>query len=485
VATRDAVRKISRSMAIIQLLGVIVMSSGSSSFAAGPLRVSPHNPRYFADATGKIVYLTGSHTWSNLKDMGPTDPPPEFDFPGFLDMLESYGHNFIRLWTWELTRYAYDGKTTFATPFPWPRTGPGTALEGKPKFDLSRLDQAYFDRLRERVAAAGGRGMYVSIMLFEGHGLHASDAPWCWDGHPMNAHNNINGVDGDPNGDGRGIETQTLQIPAVLAIQEAYVRKVVETVNDLDNVLFEIVNECGTYSTEWQYHMIRFIHELEKGMAKQHPVGMTFQWCRDAKQRGTNQMLFDSPADWVSPNPDGGYRDDPPAADGRKVILNDTDHLWGIGGNHQWVWKSFCRGLNPLFMDPCSPPIEANNAGASGTWTDHLTGKSRLDPKWDPIRKNMGYTLKFAQRMDLAHCLPHNELASSKYCLANPDTEYLVYMPQGGEVTVDLSAATGEFHGEWFDPSRGETAGTLGVKGGGKASLKAPFAGDAVLYLGR
>jgi hypothetical protein len=31
----------------------------------------------------------------------------------------------------------------------------------------------------------------------------------------------------------------------------------------------------------------------------------------------------------------------PPLNDGRKIIINDTDHLWGIGVDHQWVWKSF------------------------------------------------------------------------------------------------------------------------------------------------
>ena len=152
--------------------------------------------------------------------------------------------------------------------------------------------------------AAGERGIYVSVMLFEGHGLHASDTPWCWDGHPLNVRNNVNGIDGDPDGDGRGIETQTLQIPAVTAVQEAYVRKVVDTVNDLDNVLYEIVNESGAYSTDWQYHLVRLIHDCEKGKPQQHPVGMTFQWA--GRRRGKNQTLFDSPADWVSPNPDGG-----------------------------------------------------------------------------------------------------------------------------------------------------------------------------------
>ncbi len=478
-------------MHLMRILGVIVMvgvagQSAGAAPAAGPLRVSADNPRYFADAHGNIVYLTGSHTWSNLKDMGATDPPPEFDYSGYLDMLERYGHNFIRLWTWELSRYAYGGKPTWARPFPWLRTGPGEALDGKPRFDLSRLDQAYFDRLRARVMAAGERGIYVSIMLFEGHGLHASDAPWCWDGHPFNAANNINGIDGDLDDDGRGLEIHTLQIPQITALQEAYVRRVIETVNDLDNVLYEIANESGNYSTEWQYHMIDFIHEQERAMPKQHPVGMTFQFCRDGELRGTNQALFDSPADWISPNPEGGYRDDPPAADGSKVIITDTDHLWGIGGNQAWVWKSFCRGMNPIFMDPCSPPIESEApATEQSAWTDHLTGLARLDPKWDPIRLSMGYARSFALRMNLARAVPHGELASSGYCLADPGVEYLVYLPEGGEVIVDLSGGEGGFTGEWFNPARGEAAGRLTVAGGGAQTLTAPFTGDAVLYLHR
>ncbi|NSW56583.1 MAG: hypothetical protein HPY44_11245 [Armatimonadetes bacterium] len=485
----DAVLNRRRPVTLFGFLGVVLMVieslSASAGPASGPLRVSPDNPRYFADPAGKVVYLTGSHTWSNLKDMGKTDPPPEFDFVGCLEMMEHYHHNFIRLWTWELSRYAYGGETTYCAGFPWPRTGPELALDGKPKFDLSRFDQSYFDRLRQRVQAAGERGIYVSIMLFEGHGLHASDVPWCWDGHPFNARNNINGIDGNPDGNERGIEIQTLALPAVVAIQEAYVRKVVETVNDLDNVLYEIANESGAYSTDWQYHFIRFIHELEKGMGKQHPVGMTFQYCRDSKQRGKNATLFESPAEWVSPNPDGGYRDNPPAADGRKVIINDTDHLWGIGGNPQWVWKSFCRGHNPIFMDPFSPPIQPVTPGAARAWTDHLTANLSLDPKWDPIRKNMGYTLRFAERMDLSKAVPHGELASSGYCLADPGAEYLIYSPNGGAVTVDLTGVTGELSGEWFNPATGEPSGTLTVPCGAKVELVAPFDGDSVLKLTR
>lgn len=47
-------------------------------------------------------------------------------------------------------------------PHPWARTGPGQALDGGPKFDLDEFDEAYFKRLRSRVAAADQRGIFQS-----------------------------------------------------------------------------------------------------------------------------------------------------------------------------------------------------------------------------------------------------------------------------------------------------------------------------------
>ena len=438
--------------------------------ATGPLKVHPRNSRYFADGTGKAILLVGSHTWNNLLDMGTADPPPRFNFEACLDWMRKLDHNFIRLWTWELASWdAREGRVAWfhpkvyrAAPQPWLRTGPGKALDGKPKFDLSKHDPEYFKRLRTRVEAAAERGIYVSIMLFEG---------WCMqfvpDGfaaHPFHTKNNINGLNGDPNGDGKGLEIHELATKAVTAVQEAYVRKVIDTVNGLDNVLYEISNENHPPSTEWQYHMIRFIKGCEKAKPKQHPVGMTFQY-----GGGSNKTLFDSPADWVSPNPDGGYRDDPPAADGRKVVLNDTDHLWGIGGNAAWVWKSFTRGHNVLFMDPY----------------DGIVIGGRFDKKWDPIRRSLGYALRYARRMDLAAATPQSTLASTGYCLANPGAEYLLYLPGGGTATVDLSAAEGELAAEWFDPAKDKVVPGDLVKGGAKRQLTAPFKGHAVLYLVR
>ncbi len=169
-------------------------------------------------------------------------------------LLEGYHHNFFRLWRWETPKWNDDEPlgVKYAQPHPWMRTGPGVANDGKPKFDLTRMNSVYFDRLRERIVAAKARDMYVSVMLFEGWEVQFLDA---WTYHPFNASNNVNQIEGDANHDGRGIEYNTL-VPSpmgerVLAAQESYVRKVVDTVNDLDSVLYEIRNEAGGYSAAW------------------------------------------------------------------------------------------------------------------------------------------------------------------------------------------------------------------------------------------
>ena len=427
----------------------------------GPLVPHPKNPRYFSDGTGRAIVLAGAHTWPDVLDMGPADPPPRFNFSAHLDYLEKYGHNFTRLWTWESTTWNARPNRREAThtvfPLAYARSGPGAARDGKLKFDLTQYNPQYFDRLRSRVEAAGKRGIYVSVMLFEGWAMQ--HAPGAWESHPFHPDNNVNGINGDANGDGKVLEVHELADPKVTALQEAYVRRVIDAVNDFDHVLYEISNENHPPSTEWQVHMIRFVKAVERTKPKQHPVGMTFQY-----KGGSNRTLFESPADWVSPNPDGGWRDDPPVADGAKIVINDTDHLWGIGGTSAWAWKTFLRGHHVLFMDPY----------------DGAVLETRFDPKWEPLLKALGEIRRAAERVDLASMTPRPDLASSKYCLANPGREYLVYTSSGAEVTLDLAGAGGDFVLEWIQDGIYERTP---VRGGGKVALKPRFGGDAVAHL--
>jgi hypothetical protein len=445
-----------------------------------PLRVHPSNPRYFTGGNGKAIYLTGSHTWSNLQDRGNCNPPPPFDYTEYLDFMQRNNHNFMRMWVWE-NALTVNGKAKYYNaPLPYKRVGPGLDFDGKPKFNLNQFNQAYFDRLRQRVIAAGDRSIYVSVMLFQGWSIDKREKgrnPWI--GHPFNRDNNINGINGDPDGDGEGKEAHSLRIPSVVSLQEAFVRKVVDTISNLDNVLYEVSNESPARpeNTKWQYHIINYIRRNEAVRLKQHPVLMTWQW----PPGRNNDSLFESPAEAISPGWGGNwgstgdeYRRNPPAADGRKVILSDTDHLWGLGGDHGWVWKSFIRGLNPIFMDPFTVEKYQNHPSK---------------PKWKLIRKNMGYTLTYSRRVNLASMVPRNDLSSTTYCLSNPGKEYLIYLPSKEphgfreKAMVDLSASSGTFVVEWFNPITGEIVAGGTTISGSSSNFTAPFLGDAVLYI--
>jgi hypothetical protein len=177
------------------------------------------------------------------------------------------------------------------------------------------------------------------------------------------------------------------------------------------------------------------------------------------------------------------------------VIITDTDHLWGVGGDPAWVWKSFTRGLNPIFMDPYQGQVLTVDDDAQRQ-------------QWESVRLAMGQTSWVASRMDLKSVKPRPELASTGYCLANPGVEYLVYLPSEAglaptasflqrlaqpvrkirsrferEVSVDLSASRGTFAVDWFDPSTGEMKEGGRAEGGTRRWFTVPFAGDAVLIL--
>jgi hypothetical protein len=126
---------------------------------------------------------------ANFQDLGPSCPPPVFDYPGYSDFLQKQNHNFVRLWVWEQAKWwtTREEDEFCITPLPYLRRGPGVALDGGLKFDLPRFEPKYFQRLRSRVVAAQTRGIYVSVMLFNGFSLttkgHAGKNPW--KGHPL------------------------------------------------------------------------------------------------------------------------------------------------------------------------------------------------------------------------------------------------------------------------------------------------------------
>jgi hypothetical protein len=177
----------------------------------------------------------------------------------------------------------------------------------------------------KQLVAAAEKGIYVDIILFESADGYTGNY------HPFRSVNNINGFDADPSG------IYTLTQPATLVRQKAFVAKVIDTVNDLDNVLYEIGNELPFGSLAgggggWQNAICDYIHTYEAGKAKQHPVGITTPaW--DGGTGSPYNNLLASHADFIAPtghdgnNFDAESPDGPPVATGNKIHILDTDHI--------------------------------------------------------------------------------------------------------------------------------------------------------------
>ena len=148
---------------------------------------------------------------------------------------------------------------------PWARSDTPGAADGGNKFDLTRWDPAYFDRLKDFVAQAGKRGVVVELVLFctmyDDKRLGAS---------PMNARNNVNGV-----GKVGRHEVYGGKDRGLLAAQQAVTRKIVAELKDFDNVYFEVCNEPyerGGLTREWNDRIVAAIVEAEAGLPAKHLI---------------------------------------------------------------------------------------------------------------------------------------------------------------------------------------------------------------------
>jgi len=471
---------------------IAITVSNTGSGGMGPLKQSTVNSRYFVDPSGKQVLLSGSQTWNTFQDMAHNATPVALDFTAYVNFLKAHGHNVTILWHKDLPTAcnwgADGGGTTWHTsPFPWLRTGGsgGTqvASDGQPAFDLTQLDQSYFDRLRARAVQLQQNGIYAIVQMFDGLGL--TDYRCGTDGYPFTSGNNVNGIS-----DGGGTGSMSMSGPnGITNIQDAYVQKVIDTLNDLPNVLWEPSEEAPDNSTWWQGHMISLIRSYEAGKPLQHPIG----YATLNVSSTSDSNLYNSNADWVAPmariSPTSSCGTGTPQC---KVNINDSDHsyfgMWNDSAqtNRNFIWENFTRGDMVMFMDPyviywptgnrnlCSSPM---NGVCSGP-----------DSRWDNFRNNMGYMLNYANnKLDLLKMTPQGGLTSTGYCLADnvgSGAEYLVYAPNGGSFTVNLSVTTRTLNVEWLNPSSGAitTGGTI-TGGSSSQSFTPPFSGDAVLYL--
>jgi hypothetical protein len=460
----------------------------------GPLKAS-RNPNYFEDASGGPLILCGSQTWNTLQDWGTGGSVQPLDFDAFVGFLKAHGHNFTLLWRTELPKFsnllvtATNPPDFTVSPHPWMRIGPGRATDGGLKFDLTKFDNGYFDRLRKRVEALNRAGIYAGVYLFTAEFLLRFRSRT--DGYPFSESNNVNGVDdgyrGGPTETGLASVSMTTT-NAITDFQDACVRKTIDTLNDLPNVLWIVSEEAPMKSTWWNSHLIALVRAYERGKQFQHPIGYA------TLENPTDAILYNSDADWVAPwawtSPTTSCGTGDPSC---KVNVNDSDHsyfgMWNDTPqkNRNYAWQNFTMGNQVLFMDPYLLYYPRENRNLCPLPIRGI-GTSP-DLRWENFRNNLGYLVRYSRKLNLNNIRPRDSLCSTKYCLAQTPTvgaEYLAYAPAGGAFTMDLSAMPNprKLAVEWFNPATGVAINENPIHAGSTSqSFTPPFSGDAVLYL--
>jgi hypothetical protein len=443
-------RKVNEIRPRVLILMTIFICFPTALLASRPLRVHAQNPLFFDDGSGKTVYLAGHQIFVDLQDNSFNkaliyNNRRTLDWNEYLDFVTAHNFNYIRNWIiWSTGSGSMAPvNKAIARPMPYKRVeGHGKANDGSDKFDLEQFDETFFRRMKNRCVDLQKQGVYVSIMLFEVYGFLEGEAcgnpqQTLWDGNVFNQANNVNDIDTDYNSDGKGIEFFYTQDKRILTMQKRYVRKVIETLGDLDNVFYEIANEL--YAPQWQYDMIEFIKKCESNRPKQHLILMspggrteTGNW-----KLMEPELVTKSPADcfavagsWNA----GAYgKKNPPANDVGKPGIVDMDHVFPGSSDVGYVWSALTKGYHfSLYDKPFEKP-------------------DMESPAWRRIRSNVSQAEAYVKRMDLSNAHPRADLATTGFCLACPGRQYIIYQPKSEPFEVSGLVPQADYLYEWFD----------------------------------
>lgn len=210
------------------------LAAAASPQERDAVSIDPQNPKYLLFRGKPLVLISASEHYGSVINR-------PFDFEKYLD--DAAAHKMTMTRTFLLYRELQSARNP-SSPCkpespdfiaPWPRTGPGKALDGEPTYDLDRWNPEYFDRLHRFLDAASKRGIVVELTVFSN-----TYADNIWALNPLRKENNIQRA-----GDVEWEDYLSLKNRELVNRQEAYARKIIQETSAYDNVYYEICNEPG------------------------------------------------------------------------------------------------------------------------------------------------------------------------------------------------------------------------------------------------
>ncbi len=484
-------------MVLMPFLRFLVAAAlvSAAAAAAEPIRLHPANPHYYLFRGKPTVLITSAEHYGAVLN-------GDFDFVRYLDTLKADGLNLTRTFAGLYYEVPGDFGITRNTLAPKParyvgpyaRTAVKGALDGLSKFDLKRWNPAYFERLKRFLRAASDRGVVVELTLFC---VYYSDR--MWNLSPLNPANNTSGMPAIPRE-----EVLTLKHQAMLAIEEAFVRKVVGELRDFDNVLIEICNEPyirDLASNEWQSRMAAVIREAGQTLAPaaRHMVGWNaanFALKIDAPDPNVSYYAFHYARPPVTVAQNYGLA--------RPLGLNET----GFDGTLDAVYRiqawDFLLAGGAMYNNLDYSFTVGNEDGRFPVPGNAPGGGS------PELRKQLGVLAAFFAGLDFLKMRPSNDLVTgglpegySARALEQPGEAYAVYLHSGRVMAgykpryvyrtekvsfpVPVNLPAGKWRARWWNTRTGkiDREETFDHPGGHAWVPSPEFSEDAALVLAR
>ena len=433
------------------------------------------NGHYF-EYDGKQVFLLGLGSWHPINTL-------DIIYTAQNQWYQSYGVNYNRI---TITSPWYTDRSKQI--FPWNRSTTPGANDGGNKFDLNEFDPVFWDRLKGYLQDCEDRGIIVCIQFFDECSVERGHDPHRWDYHPFNPQNNINNIQDLDTTDasyssssGWSESFYNVNNSELMALQDIYVRKLLNETSQFGNILYEMANEYGGEgSTQfpghftWPQHWIDFFSDYETANGVQllltnMPFGKDYDQaeyfatsgidCIDVYRQFPSYSDVQGVNEFLSSHYDKGK----PIFAGK--IGNDLANGGSVNENRKRLWTLFVSG--------------SAGSGLKGSGSADMTEDTTMEGMLSNLHSFIEAGVEFW------NMTPSDNLVTSgtAYCLANPGNEYVVYLPDGGSVTIDLSDAMGSLNVEWYDPRNGTYPDEGTVAGGANESFTPPFSGDAVLHI--
>lgn len=435
----------------IFLSGILLVLVGTTVFTDGvqaepvfkPIELHPENPHYFLWRGKPTILITSGEHYGGVLNR-------DFNYKKYFKTLESLGFNLTRTFSGAYCESvkSFNIQNNTLAPAknrlicPWARSEKPGYANGGNKFDLTKWDAAYFERLRNFVGEAGKRGIVVELVLF--CPFYEDDM---WKLSPMNDDNNINGI-----GKMQRTEVYTLKYPRLLAVQDAMVRRIVGELKDFDNLYYEICNEAyfGGVTLEWQAHIAETIAEAEAGFKAKHLIAQNiankYQKITEPNPRvSIFNFHYAKPPNTVTDNyglnrvigdDETGFAGSEP----KPYRLEGWDFIIAGGAVYDNLDYSFC-----VSHEDGTATINAPGGGGAA------------------LHKQLGILSDFINSFNFIRMKPDNSIIkggipdkATARALVENGRAYAIYINGGREAQLKVQLPRGKYTAEWLNTKTGK-----------------------------